>query len=173
MSDVREIGKGHRRAGKKNQREPDKLVESISYADVDFRNDLSYGGFGFQSPIERVTLSNSKISGGLATGQVKNFHAINCDIDNLSVGGYLGFSNNTIIENSRIFSSKYGITLVDGSYHGTIDGTKVSFSSGVLNILKSAFSVGVGHWNAVPGMTVNLTAAGNLLLRRRAQLEDA
>jgi hypothetical protein len=142
--------------------EPDKLVESISYADVDFRNDLSYGGFGFQSPIERVTLSNSKISGGLVTGQVKNFHAINCDIDNLSVGGNLGFSNVAIIENSRIFGAKNGVTLVDGSYHGTIDGIKVSFSNGVLSILKSAFSAGVGHWNAVPGMTVNLTAAGNL-----------
>ena len=59
------------------------------------------------------------------------------------------------------------LTLLDGANLLTIDGTNVAFGTagagggsagGVLTILKSAFSLGIGIWNAVPGMTVNLTA---------------
>ena len=35
---------------------------------------------------------------------------------------------------------------------------RTSSAAGVLTVLKSAFPSGVGAWNAVPGMTVNLTA---------------
>ena len=62
--------------------EPDKLVESIEYRNMNFfTGQGAAGGFGFQSPIDRVTMTHSKISGGLVTGTVKNFYAENCDIE--------------------------------------------------------------------------------------------
>ena len=94
--------------------EPDKLVELIYYANMDYRISAHNSVFAFQSPIERVTMVNSRISGGLISGQIKNFHALNCDIDHLLIGWKFGFSSSTIFENCRIYNADQGITLLDG-----------------------------------------------------------
>lgn len=155
--------------------EPDKNIGSMEYDGLEFYNSgaspFSPGGpFGFQSPNDRLTIRNSKISNQLTTANTKSVYVENSDIGLLSIGGQIGFSSSQIFSGCRIFNTTGAFSLLDGSQTETIDGTNVAFGTagggagslaGVLTILKSAFPSGTGLWNAVPGMTVNLTAAGN------------
>lgn len=136
--------------------EPDKLVGSTSYYDME-----STSGMSFQSSSpDRLMMKNCKVSGGVITGS-KIVDIENCDLDSFSPGGYtLGLGVSCSVRNSLISSYSSSKNFFSPL---AIDGTNVSYSNGTLKILASSGLFGI-PWHAVVGQQLYFAGPSGIFI---------
>jgi hypothetical protein len=133
--------------------EPDKLVDQCVYDGVDIKTGLNFQS----SSINSASLRDCYLDGILLVGQVKSFHALNCDIAHLAEGGVFGLNLETTLENCLVRRMDAPIRNFGPETLSTrVDGKSVKFANGKFVILKG-FNEQL-YWNAVPGAALNLRA---------------
>ncbi|MDF2116062.1 hypothetical protein PY365_10795 [Roseiarcaceae bacterium H3SJ34-1] len=134
--------------------EPDKLVDQCVYDSVNIQKGVSFQS----SSINSASFRDCYVDGVLLIGQVKNFHAQNCDIEWLAEGGVYGLNLIAGLENCLVHRMDGPIRNYGSENIVTkVDGDKVKFANGRFTIAKGFNNQ--AYWNSVPGAALNLRAA--------------
>jgi len=134
--------------------EPDKLVDQCVYEAVNIQTGLDFQS----SSINSANLRDCYVDGILLIGQVKHFHAQNCDIQWLAEGGVYGRNLTASVENCIVHRMDAPIrNFGPGAVATKVDGEKVTYANGQFKIAKG-FKY-QAYWNSVPGSALNLRAS--------------
>ncbi len=136
---------------------PDKCNSSITYIGA-----ISEQTFQHQNPNDFVRMEDCKL-GGIATGIVKNFRAVNCDFGSVGLGhaGEYGLSESQQFENCRVFLNSDAATInapsvYDGAVPFVADGTNIIYANGVFSVLLTGTAIPWGSF--VPGSYISWVA---------------